>query len=143
MNVSRVIAVLSPSHHVGDHSKGVKIICSVKRQSIASGNPLLRLDLLRDRSEFFWNEVVVHRQTLVNRASNMHRALAGCNKNDGYEVKKGCHSERSEESHKQRLRLFVTSLSPLGMTCRRFFASSAQCYRLSERWLLAIEETRA
>ena len=68
MDIGRVITVLSLSHHVGDHSKGVKIICSIKRQSVPFRNPLLRLDLLRDRSEFFRNELVVHRQTLVNRA---------------------------------------------------------------------------
>ena len=68
MDIGRVIAVLSLTHHVGDYSEGVKIICAIKRQSIAFRNPLLRLDLLSDRSEFFWNELVVHRQTLVNRA---------------------------------------------------------------------------
>jgi hypothetical protein len=65
VDIGRVIAVLSLAHDIGDYSKGVKIICSVKRQRIAFRNPLLRLDLLSDRSEFFWNELVIHRQTLL------------------------------------------------------------------------------
>ena len=44
-----------------------------------------RLDLFGDRPEFFGYELVIHRRTLVNRDSSMHRPLSGCNKNDGYE----------------------------------------------------------
>src|SRR5207245_4820448 len=85
MDVGRVIAVLSLAHHVCDHSQSVKIICAIKRQCIAFRNPLLRLHLFSDRSEFFWNELVIHRWILSKPRSSLHRSLLACNKNDGYE----------------------------------------------------------
>ena len=34
VDISCVIAVLPLAHHVGDHSKSVKIVCTIKRQSV-------------------------------------------------------------------------------------------------------------
>src|SRR5438552_2916402 len=85
MDVRCVVGVLSLAHHVRDHSKRVEIVCAVKDESFIPRYPLPRFDFFSDRSQFLWNELIIHRRALVNRTSSMHRPLMACNKNDDYE----------------------------------------------------------
>ena len=49
VDISRVIAVLSFAHHVGNHSKSVKIVRTIQSKRVWLRNPLRRLNLFCNR----------------------------------------------------------------------------------------------
>ena len=62
VNVGCIVAVLPLAHHVGNHSKSVKIVRTIETERIRLRDPLLRLNLFSNRSEFFRDKLVMHAQ---------------------------------------------------------------------------------